>query len=122
MPALPGPGLAKQRSQAARTEVRNLLTSALRRLESPDSICAAERTCDEADPVSLAPRCTSPTLDDTCWVPAAACCTLREISWVAAPCSSTAAAIVEEISDSFSMVPEISRIAPTDSCVAAWIS
>jgi hypothetical protein len=52
-------------------------------------------------------------------VPWAACCTLREISWVAAPCSSTAAAIVEEMSDSFSMVPEISLIALTDSWVAA---
>ena len=42
--------------QAALTELRNLLTSSLRRLESPDSDCAAERTCDEAEPVSLAPR------------------------------------------------------------------
>ena len=40
-------------------------------------------------------------------MPWAACCTLREISWVAAPCSSTAAAMVDEISDSFSMVPLI---------------
>src|ERR1700761_9622951 len=121
MPALPGPGLAKQRSQAARTEVRNLLTSALRRLESPDSICAAERTCDEADPVSPAPRCTSVMLADTCWVPCAACWTLREISCVAAPCSSTAAAMVEEISDNRSMVLLISLMAPTDSWVAAWM-
>jgi hypothetical protein len=90
-------------------------------LESPDSDCAAERTWDEADPVSLAPRCTSVMFEETCWVPWAACCTLREISWVAAPCSSTAAAIVEEISDSFSMVLEISLIAPTDSCVADWM-
>src|SRR5882724_2065261 len=76
--------------QAALTELRNLPTSSLRRLLSPDSDCAAERTCDEADPVSLAPRCTSLMLAETCWVPWAACCTLREISWVAAPCSSTA--------------------------------
>jgi hypothetical protein len=60
-------------------------------------------------------------LEETCWVPWAAGCTLREISWVAAPCSSTAAAMVDEISDSFSMVPLISLIAFTDSCVAAWI-
>src|SRR3981189_1224729 len=46
---------------------------------------------------------------------------LREISWVAAPCSSTAAAMVEDISDSFSMVPLISLIAPTDSWVADWM-
>ena len=86
-----------------------------------DSDCAAERTCDEAEPVSLAPCCTSVIFDETCWVPCAACCTLREISCVAAPCSSTAAAMVEEISDSFSMVPLISLIAPTDSCVSAWM-
>jgi hypothetical protein len=51
----------------------------------------------------------------------AACCTLREISCVAAPCSSTAAAMVEEISESCSMVPLISLIASTDSWVAAWM-
>src|ERR1700676_2890754 len=87
--------------QAALTALRNLPTSSLRRLLSPDSDCAAESTCVEADPVSLAPRCTSVMLEETCMVPWAACCTLREISWVAAPCSSTAAAIVDEISDSF---------------------
>jgi len=68
--------------------------------------------------VSVAPRSTSATLADTCWVPCAACCTLREISCVAAPCSSTVAATVEEISESRSIVPEISLIAPTDSWVA----
>ncbi|MGY4362195.1 hypothetical protein ACVW0J_008688 [Bradyrhizobium sp. i1.7.7] len=40
---------------------------------------------------------------------------------MAAPCSSTAAATVDEISDSRSMVPLISRIEPTDSSVAAWM-
>src|SRR6266511_2998691 len=110
-----------QRDQAARTESRNLPTSSLRRLESPDSDCAAASTCEDADPVSLAPRCTSPMLEDTCWVPIDACCTLREISCVAAPCCSTAAAIVDEISDSFSMVPLIAWIAFTDSWVAAWM-
>ena len=45
--------------QAARTVFRNLPTSSLSRLLSPDSNCAAESTCEEADPVSLAPRCTS---------------------------------------------------------------
>ena len=53
--------------------------------------------------------------DETCCVPSAACWTFREISCVAAPCSSTAAAMVEEISDSFSKVPLISFMAPTDS-------
>src|SRR5882762_6518733 len=118
----PGQAFARKRyNQAARTESRNLPTSSLRRLLSPDSDCAADSTCEEAEPVSLAPRCTSVMLDDTCWVPCAACCTLREISWVAAPCSSTAAAIVEEISDSLSMVPLISLIAFTESWVAAWM-
>src|ERR1700676_3603384 len=107
--------------QAALTVLRNLPTSSLRRLLSLDSDFAAERTCDEADPVSLAPRCTSVMLALTCWVPWAACCTLREISCVAAPCSSTAAAMVEDISDNFSMVPLISLIAFTDSWVAAWM-
>ena len=107
--------------QAALTELRNLPTSSLSRLLSLDSDCAAESTCEDADPVSLAPRCTSVMLADTCWVPCAACCTLREISWVAAPCCSTAAAMVEEISDSFSMVPLISLMALTDSWVAAWM-
>src|SRR5205085_1546532 len=60
-------------------------------------------------------------LADTCWVPWAACCTLRETSLVAAPCSSTAAAMVDAISESRSMVPLISLIAPTESWVAAWM-
>src|SRR5882724_3515935 len=67
-----------ERYQAARTELRNLPTSSLRRVLSPDSDCAAESTCAEAEPVSLAPRCTSVMLDETCWVPIEACCTLRE--------------------------------------------
>src|SRR6266511_126676 len=113
--------LGKLIRQAARTESRNLATSSLRRLLSPESDCAAERTCDEAVSVSVAPRCTSVMLAETICVPCAACCTLREISYVAAPCSSTAAAIAEEISESFPMVPEISWMAPTESWVAAWI-
>ena len=72
-------------------------------------------------PVSPALRCTSVMLELTCWVPCAACCTLREISCVAAPCSSTAEAIVDEISDIRPMVSPISLIALTDSCVAAWM-
>src|SRR3954470_10434932 len=116
----PGPSSANQ-DQAARTVSRNLPTSSLRRLLSFDSICAADSTCEEDEPVSLAPRCTSTMLEETSWVPWAACCTLREISCVAAPCSSTAAAMAEEISDSFSMVPLISRIALTESWVADWI-
>src|SRR5207253_7485813 len=37
-------------AQAARTELRNLPTSSLRRFESRDRDCAAERTCEEAEP------------------------------------------------------------------------
>jgi len=46
-------------------------------------------------PVSDAPRCTSAAFVETAWVPWAVCCTLQAISCVAAPCSSTAAAIAE---------------------------
>jgi hypothetical protein len=46
-------------------------------------------------------------------VPCAACCTLREISWVAAPCCSTAAAMADDISDYLSMVPLMSLMAFT---------
>src|SRR5690348_4017 len=67
---------ARTRPQAARTVSRNLATSAFRRLLSPDSICAADSTCEEAEPVSPAPRSTSAMLAETWWVPCAACCTL----------------------------------------------
>src|SRR5947209_8096406 len=107
--------------QAALTEWRNLPTSSLRRLLSTDSDWAAESTCAEADPASLAPRCTSVMFELTCEVPLAACWMLREISLVDAPCSSTAAAMVDEISDIRPMVSPISLIAPTDSCVASWM-
>src|SRR3954452_24013559 len=114
-------GLLLLEAQAAWTELRKLATSCFKRLLSADSERAAESTCEDAEPVSDAPRCTSPMLDDTSCVPWAACWTLREISCVAAPCSSTAAATVDEISDSRSMVPLISLIEPTDSSVAAWM-
>jgi hypothetical protein len=52
-------------------------------------------------------------LELTCWVPCAACCTLREISSVAAPCRSTAAAMADDISDNLSMVPLVSVMAFT---------
>src|SRR3981081_676138 len=47
----------------------------------------------------------------TSWVPCAACWTLREISRVAAPCSSMAEAMVEQISDILPMVPPIAPCA-----------
>src|SRR4051812_30208732 len=80
--------------QAARTVLRKRATWVFRRWPSADSDWAEDRTWDEAEPVSLAPLLTSEMLATTCAVPAEACCTLRVISWVAAPCSSTAAAIV----------------------------
>ena len=101
-------------AQAALTELRNLPTSSLSRLLSLDSDFAAEWTCAEADPVSVAPCCTSVMLEETSCVPVAACWMLRDISCVAAPCSSTAAAMVEEISDIRPMVAPISLIAATD--------
>jgi hypothetical protein len=76
--------LLPESNQAARTAVRNFATSVSSRPESVESDCAADNTCDDAEPVSVAPRCTSVMLDETCWVPCAACCTLRAISWVAA--------------------------------------
>jgi len=51
----------------------------------------------------------------------AACCTLRVISWVAAPCSSMAAAIAAAISETRPIVPLISLMARTESCVAVCI-
>jgi hypothetical protein len=51
---------------------RNFPTSTLRRLLSPDSDLADASTLEEADPVWLAPRCTSTMLAETCWVPRAA--------------------------------------------------
>src|SRR5882762_3853373 len=84
---------------AARTEVTNFATSRFRRLLSFDSDCAAECTWDDASPASDAPRWTAEILSATREVPSAARWTLREISWVAAPCSSTADAIADEISE-----------------------
>src|SRR6478735_10556500 len=106
-----------ERIYAALTVARNLTTSAFRRLFSLESNCADESTCEEAEPVSPAPRLTSAMLVATCVEPIAACCTLRVISWVAAPCSSMAAAIAAAISETRPIVPLISLMATTDSCV-----
>src|SRR3954467_6827179 len=83
----------------ARSVVRNFSTSSLRRLLSPDIDCAEDSICAEAEPVSEAPRLTSEMFAATRAVPLAASPTLREISPVAAPCSSTAAAIAAAMSD-----------------------
>ena len=65
----------------------------------------------------MAPGWTSTISEETSRVPCTACCTLREISRVAAPCSSTADAIVEQISDIRPIVPPIVLMALTDSSV-----
>jgi hypothetical protein len=89
--------------QAERTDPRKRPISDFNRWLSPVSERANE-SCDDAAPVSPAPRSTSTMLHDTRWVPEAASCTLREISSVAASCCSTAAAIAAEISDGRSIV------------------
>src|SRR5260370_30695172 len=67
----------RQSHHAALTESRNLPTSSLRRLLSPDSNRAAESTCDEAAPVSPAPHCTSAIFVETYCLPCTACCTCQ---------------------------------------------
>src|SRR6195952_1264470 len=96
-----------KRSYAARTVARNLTISAFSRLFSFESSCADESTWEDADPVSPAPRLEWAMLVATWVEPIAACCTLREISWVAAPCSSMAAAIAAAISETCPMGPLI---------------
>ena len=61
-------------------------------------------------------------LDETSWVPVAACWTFDAISRVAAPCSSTAEAMVVAVSEMSEMTLPISWIAVTASRVSAWIA
>ena len=75
--------------------------------------CATRSTWLAALPVSSAAVVTPEMLPLTCWVPCAACSTLRAISWVAASCSSTAAAMEAEISLILPMVATIPSMAPT---------
>ena len=77
----------------------------MRRLLSLDSDCAADSTCEDADPVSLAPCWTWVMLELTSVVPSAACWMLRDISCVAAPCCSTAAAIVDAVKVTLDKTP-----------------
>src|SRR5207247_1343618 len=95
-----------------------LSSSSRRRLLSLDSVRAEFSTSSEADPVSVAPRLTCMTLAAASCVPCATFWTLRAISCVAELCCSTALAIVEAMSEILPMVPPISLIAATDSCVA----
>ena len=67
-----------------------------------------------AAPVSSAALDTPLILDATSVEPADASWTLRAISWVAAPCSTTADAMVVEISLMVLIVAAISAIASYD--------
>ena len=75
------------------------------------------RTLLAASLESEAARLTPVMLDETSLVPADACSTLRAISWVAAPCSSTAAAIVAAIWSMSLMVLPMALMA----CAACWV-
>jgi hypothetical protein len=68
--------------------------------------------------VLLASSLTPAMLEVTCCVPIAACWTLRAISWVAEPCSSTAAAMDAAISLISPMVEPMPWMALTASRVA----
>src|SRR3954467_8945998 len=57
----------------------------------------------------------------TSFVPWAAFWTLREISLVVTPCSSTAEAMIEHISDIRPIVPSIALMELTELLVAAWM-
>ena len=82
-------------------------------LASPDSVPAASRTLPATRPLWSAASLTPTMFDDTSCVPAEACWTLREISCVAAACSSMAAAIAAVIWSISRMVPPIDSIAWT---------
>ncbi len=83
--------------QAARTSWRNSSTETRSSSDWRDRLSAVDSTMFAAVPVSPAPLVTSVMFSETDWVPVAACWTFLEISFVEAPCSSTAAAIAEEI-------------------------
>jgi len=65
---------------------------------------AACSTCEDAEPASSEARLTPVMFWLTSSVPVAACWALLDISWVAADCSSTSAAIAEVIWLMWSMV------------------
>lgn len=103
---------------AALTVAKNCSTCAFKspawRLRSE----VASKTFVAAAPVSWAPWLTSSMLLLTSSVPCAASCTLRLISWVDAPCYSTAAEIELPISLIWLMVSEMPSIAVTAAPVA----
>src|SRR5664279_6135170 len=79
--------------QAALILPRNLSTSARSAAAWRPSFSAEARTSPDTAPVSWAASFTPVILLETAFAPFAASCTLRVISRVAAPCSSTAAAM-----------------------------
>ena len=79
------------------------------------SISAA--ACEFSDAAVVTPV----ILDDTSRVPAAASCTLRVISCVAAPCCSTALAIADDASLACSMVRRMLSMAVTAAWLAFWM-
>ena len=88
-----GPGAFPSSNHAARTWLRKASTRSRSCWDWADRVQPAARStrATAASPVAAAALVTPATLDETSWVPLAACSTLRAISWVAAPCSSTAA-------------------------------
>src|SRR5215831_12492269 len=105
-------------AQTARTVARNLSTSNFSLALSLESACADESTWAEAVSVWPAPSLTCRILVLTWAAPCAACWTLREMSLMEAPCSSIATAITALISEMRLMVPLISLMVETESCVA----
>jgi len=91
---------------------RKVSTSRFSAAERSVSSPAAFRTSPAALPVSAAAWLTPEMLDVTSCVPAAACCTFTAISLVAAPCSSTAEAIMAAIELTWPMVSPIPRNRP----------
>jgi len=106
--------------QAALSFSTKLCTSFLSLELSEVRFLAAARTWVEAAPVSVAARLTSLMAVATFWVPWAACWAEAAISPMAAPCSSTALAMAMAISAIWSMMREMSLMAPTLSAVAVW--
>src|SRR5438874_2837998 len=114
--------LASRSAQPARTFARNFSASLFNLLLSADNSCADESIWPNAIPVSDAPRLTSEILRAALDVSFPAYSTLRMISWVAASCSATAAAMASETSETWPIVLLMSLIADTVSLVAICMS
>lgn len=88
--------------------MRNFPTSSFKRPLSADNDCADVNTRAAAEPASCVRDLTSVVSEATSVVCSAAWLTLRAISFVAASCSSTAAAMVLVIWEMWLMVLPIS--------------